>query len=81
MRYTVEVSKVDVGSRVVWYNTRGEAFASAALAAFSLGSPDEYFSAVQSFEMIKKANCPRVTFQPSLKQWAITIQKHHQHKG
>jgi hypothetical protein len=76
MRYTVEVSKVDEGSQTVGYNSRKDAIASAGLAAFSLGSHDDLLKVKESFENIKRREYASVTFEPSLKQWAITIRKH-----
>ena len=76
MRCTVEVSKVDGGSHCAGYNTIKEALASASLAAFILGGHDCAVSVASFFSQLHKPNCPRVSYEPSLREWSITVRKH-----
>jgi len=75
-RYLVTCTKVDGGAFTVGYNRRKDAIASAALAAFGCGGIDGQIAALNAFAEIKRADCQRISYQPSLKQWCVTIHKH-----
>ena len=76
MRYIVTVSKVDGGSFAAGYNNRKDALSAASLAAFGCGGYDAMISAGKHFVTLKTdRRIERVSYEPSLKTWAISIHK------